>query len=188
MPITSASVLDYLMQCESLGPADLRPLLTLAESTADAEIKRSPDDRDAVMRQGAVYTALASKLPEGPEKKAAEARSNARFDRFMEMDPDRKRALQGEPPEDLYSAFSYQDPGGQRIGRVPQAGPRTAVCRVAAEGRAPASQALRWPARRLPVVRRGGRQVVEVASRVLVGGRECEPPLGERRCVRLETE
>lgn len=105
--LLGASVLDYLMQCESLGPADLRPLLALAETTADAQIKRSPDDRDAVMRQGAVYTALASKLPEGPEKKAAEARSNALFDRFMEMDPDRKRALQGEPPEDLYSAFSY---------------------------------------------------------------------------------
>lgn len=105
--LLGASVLDYVMNCDGLTPADLRPLLALAESTAEAEVKRAPDDRDAVMRQAAVYTALASKLPDGPEKKAAEARSNALFDRFMEMNPDRKRAMQGEPPDDLYAAFSY---------------------------------------------------------------------------------
>lgn len=105
--LLGASVLDYLIKCESLPPAELRPLLALAEATAAEAVKRSPDGRDEVMRQAAVYTALASKLPDGPEKKAAEARSNALSDRFMEMNPDRKRALQGDPPEDLYNAFSY---------------------------------------------------------------------------------
>lgn len=98
---------DLLLKCDGLPLADARPLPEAAESIAADVLKTTPDDRDAVMLQGAALTALASRLPEGPDRKAAEARSSALMDRFMDMNPARQRALQGEAPERVYDGFSY---------------------------------------------------------------------------------
>lgn len=98
---------DLLLKCDGLPLADARLLLESAESIAADVLKTTPDDRDAVMLQGAAVTALASRLPEGADKKAAEVRSSALMDRFMEMNPDRQRALKGEAPERVYDGFSY---------------------------------------------------------------------------------
>lgn len=101
------SMTDFLLKCEALPLADARALLRAAERIGDEAVKRSPEDRDAVMLQGAALTALASRLPDGPEKDAVKKRGDAVFDRFMEMNPDRQRALQGEPPERVYDGFAY---------------------------------------------------------------------------------
>ena len=101
------SMTQLVLQCEGLPLADARPLLEAAEAIATTELKSDPENRDVVMLQGAALTALAQRLPPGPERSALEARGSASFDRFLDLHPDRKRALAGEPPADLARAFDF---------------------------------------------------------------------------------
>lgn len=98
---------DLLLGCDAMPLSSARPLLEAAEAIASEILTSTPDDRDAVMLHGAALTALASRLPDGPEKTAIEARSVASFERFMSLNPDRQRALRGEPPERVYDGFAY---------------------------------------------------------------------------------
>lgn len=97
----------YLLKCDGLALADARPLLEAAEAVAAEELKRLPENRDAVQLQAAALTALGGLLPSGPEKTAIERRATAAFERFMELNPTRRRALAGEPPESIDEGFAY---------------------------------------------------------------------------------
>lgn len=56
---------------------------------------------------GAIASALAQRLPPGPERTALEVRASASFDRFRALQPDRLRAMAGDPPADLARAFEF---------------------------------------------------------------------------------
>lgn len=101
------SMTDLFTKCTDMPLADARPLLESAEAIAAEALKTTPDDRDVVLLQGAALTALASRLPDGPEKTAIEARGAEVFSRFMALNPGRQAALRGEAPERVYDGFSY---------------------------------------------------------------------------------
>ncbi len=100
---------DLFLKCDSMSLDDARPLLGSADAIATEILKTTPDDRDVLMMQAAALTALASKLPEGPEKAAVEARGTQVFGRFMEANPTRQAALRGEAPERVYDGFAYMN-------------------------------------------------------------------------------
>lgn len=98
---------ELVLKCDDMPLADARPLLEAAEAIAAEILKTTPDDRDVVMLQTAAVTALASKLPDGPEKTALEKRGSEAMDRFMALNPGRQAALRGEAPERVFDGFSY---------------------------------------------------------------------------------
>jgi tetratricopeptide (TPR) repeat protein len=101
------SMTDLFMKCSDMPLSDARPLLESAEAIAAESLKTTPDDRDVVLLQAAALTALASRLPEGPEKSALEARGAEVTTRFMDLNPGRQAALRGEAPERVYDGFAY---------------------------------------------------------------------------------
>lgn len=101
------SMTDLFTKCADMPLADARPLLESAEAIAAEALKTSPDDRDVVLLQAAALTALASRLPDGAEKTAIEARGAQVTSRFMALNPGRQAALRGEAPERVYDGFSY---------------------------------------------------------------------------------
>lgn len=103
------SMTELVLTCPDLPLAEARPLLESADAIATEALKASPDDRDVLMMQGAALTALAARMPDGPDKQAADARGRAIFERFMEANPTRQAALRGEAPERVFDGFAYVD-------------------------------------------------------------------------------
>jgi tetratricopeptide (TPR) repeat protein len=101
------SMTDLFVKCPTMPLADARPLLEAAGAIATEALKSTPDDRDVLMFQGATLTALASALPDGPEKKALEERGAQVASRFMDLNPRRQAAMRGEAPDVIYDGFSY---------------------------------------------------------------------------------
>jgi tetratricopeptide (TPR) repeat protein len=101
------SMTDLFMKCPDMPLGDARPLLEAAEAIAAEALKTTPDDRDVVLLQAAALTALASRLPDGAEKTAIEARGAEVTSRFMDLNPGRQAALRGEAPERVFDGFSY---------------------------------------------------------------------------------
>ena len=101
------SMTNLFLQCPTMPLADARPLLEAAGAIATEALKATPDDRDVLMFHGATLTALASALPDGPEKKALEERGAQVASRFMDLNPRRQAALRGEAPDVIYDGFAY---------------------------------------------------------------------------------
>jgi hypothetical protein len=101
------SMTELSLQCEAIPIAEARPLLETASAIAEAILAVTPDNRDAVMLQTAALMGLAQRLAQGPERAELEARSSTAFDRFRALNPDRRRALAGEPLADLARSFEF---------------------------------------------------------------------------------
>lgn len=101
------SMTELFLECQDMPLADARPLLESADAIAAEALLAAPDDRDVLMMQAAALTALASKLPEGPEKKAVAERGAQVSSRFFDLNPSRQAALRGEVPERVSDGFSY---------------------------------------------------------------------------------
>lgn len=101
------SMTELAVRCDALPPADARPLFQAALDLAHEVLAETPDERDATMLQTGAAMMLAPLVDDAAERARLEALSSSAFDRFMEQNPERQRALAGEPPENLYNLFAW---------------------------------------------------------------------------------